>query len=369
MARYSLNSQSPLVTSDLRPSAGPGRGILTMSFRTLICLLLLALVITSPAHAVREDLILDLQVKSVDASHFPIVQVNFLVSDRDGAYLRNLQERHFAVAENRFPLESFIVESSLKNMDVVLCLDSSASMKKSMKDLKRAAYTFVRGLDPLDRCAVVSFENRVTTLQDFTNDKYLISNAVFQMRPAGGTMLYDGLFESINKCMLAEGKKAIVLITDGEDESYSGQTPFSRHTLEEVIVHARQVGVSIYVIGIGNDVDRHVLASLANETDGTYYFLPSPYELNRMIKLILNGFKTYYKMTFASPCPRKDGTARAVEVECTVQDRSGHAQVLYMAPGGSMDNWVPIKKKKYESGLGNEPTDRAKFRHLRRRHY
>ncbi len=334
---------------------------------SLIFTTILTIFLFSPtdSYAVREDLLLDVGIKSIEASHFPLIQLYVTISDRDGAYIRNLEERNFEVAENRCPLPSFIVESTLKNMDIVLCLDSSASMKKNMKDLKRAAYSFVRALDPMDKCAVISFNNRVTTLQDFTNDKYLISNSIFQIRPAGGTLLYDGIFTAINKCMLSGGQKAIIVITDGEDESYSGRTPFSRHTLEEVIVHARQAGVPLYILGIGNDVDKHTLASLGNETDGTYYFLPSPYELNRMIKMIFHNFKTYYKITFSSPCPVKDNTARLVELECNIQDRTGHAQVLYMTPGSSSKQYIPLKQMKREKS--QVEYDRPKFRHLRNR--
>lgn len=332
----------------------------------LLLPLLLLLPFADPAAAVREDLLLDLGVKSVDATHYPMVQIYLTVSDRDGAYLRNLGQGHFEIAENRFRIESKIVESTLKNLDVVICLDTSASMRKILQDVKRAAYSFVRGLDPMDRAAVVSFDNRVTVVQDFTNDKYLVSNGIFQLRAAGGTLLYDGLFEAINRCMLSPADKAILLITDGEDESYAGSRPFSRHTLEEVLVHAKQVGVPVYVVGIGKNFDKTVMASIANETGGAYYYSPSPYELNRLFKMVLQGFKTFYKITYATPCPYKDGTARAVEIECNVQDRTGHTRVLYMAPGGAMDpsNYVPLKQKRFDSGVA--PSERPKFRHLRR---
>lgn len=341
-------------------------------FAALAILIALTFALAPPADAAREDLVLDLGVKSVDATHYPIVQVYLTVSDRDGAYLRNLTENHFEVAENRYRLESKIIESTLKNLDVVLCLDTSASMKKVIQDLKRASYSFIRGLDPMDRAAVVSFDNKVTVQQDFTNDKYLISNGLFQLRPAGGTLLYDGLFESVNRCMLSPGDKAILLVTDGEDESYAGSRPFSRHTLEETLVHAKQVGVPIYVVGIGENFDKQVLASLANETGGAYYYCPSPYELNRLFKMVLHGFKTFYKLTYSTPCPYYDSTARMVEIECNVQDRSGHTQVLYMAPGkpgGNAidDGYESMKRVKRIDRLA--PDERPTFRHLRRRDY
>ncbi|HOD40847.1 MAG TPA: VWA domain-containing protein, partial [Candidatus Wallbacteria bacterium] len=204
----------------------------------LTILVFLTVLTINPAFA-REDLKLDLNIKSLDASKFPVIQAYVTVTDRDGAYYRNLTESNFAVAENRFKLDSFVVESSLKNMHIVLCLDNSASMKKDMAELQRAAFTFIKGLDPTDKCSILTFNNKTSVLQDFTNDKYALSNAVFQMRARGGTLLYDSLFTAINKCAIVEGKKAIVLFTDGKDESYSGSKPFSRHTLEEVLAHAK----------------------------------------------------------------------------------------------------------------------------------
>jgi len=327
----------------------------------------------------REDLKLDVKVKSLDATHFPVIQAYVTVTDRDGAYYRNLTEQNFAVAENRFKLDSFVIDSTLKNMNVVLCLDNSASMKKNMAELQRSAFTFIKGLDPTDKCSVITFNNKTTVIQDFTNDKYALSNALFQMRARGGTLLYDSIFHAINKCALVEGKKAIVVLTDGKDESYSGSKPFSRHTLEEVISHAKQVEVPIYVVGIGNDFNENVLASIANETEGTYYYAPSPYELSRLFKQILQSFKTYYKITFASPCQTRDMTARLVEIEATIDEMLGHDSVLYMAPAPGtvsassrttqqdLDTfgqpYVPIKS---DDCIGCD-IPRSNFKHLRSR--
>lgn len=332
--------------------------------RFKIILISLALILTMIAGiaSAREDLKLDVRVKSLDASHFPVIQAYVTVTDRDGAYYRNLTEQNFAVAENKFKLDSFVVESNLKNMNIVLCLDNSASMKKAMSELQRSAFTFIKGLDPTDKCSVITFNNKVTVLQDFTNDKYVLSNALFQMRAKGGTLLYDGLFQAINKCALVDGKKAIVLLTDGKDESYSGSKPFSRHTLEEVLAHAKQVDVPIYVIGLGQDFNENTLAAFANETEGTYYYAPSPYELSRLFKQVLQSFKTYYKIVFATPCATKDETARLVEVEATIGDMLGHDQVLYLAPSLRPQPYVPIKSDEKDC---KDCDFRGKFKHLR----
>ncbi len=341
----------------------------------LTILAIIAALFTSQTVLAREDLKLDLNIKSLDASKFPVIQAYVTVTDRDGAYYRNLTEANFAVAENRFKLDSFLVESSLKNMHVVLCMDNSASMKKDMAELQRAAFTFIKGLDPTDKCSIISFNNKTSVLQDFTNDKYALSNAVFQMRARGGTLLYDTLFTAINKCAIVEGKKAIVLFTDGKDESYSGSKPFSRHTLEEVLAHAKQVEVPIYVVGIGKEFNENILSAIANETEGTYYYAPSPYELSRLFKQIVQSFKTYYKIVFATPCQTKDQTARLVEIEATIAGMLGHNQVLYLAPGQASrqatgyaggtadDGYVPIKDDCKDCDF----RDDAKFKHLRRR--
>jgi len=347
--------------------------------RFLVLVLLVLMAASFGTSYAREDLKLDVKVKSLDASHFPVIQAYVTVTDRDGAYYRNLTEQSFAVAENRFKLDSFVVESSLKNMHVVLCLDNSASMKKTLPELQRAAFTFVKGLDPTDKCSVITFNNKVSVLQDFTNDKYAISNALFQMRARGGTLLYDSIFQAINKCALVEGKKAIVVLTDGKDESYSGSKPFSRHTLEEIIAHAKQVGVPIYVIGIGHDFNENVLSSIANETEGTYYYSPSPYEYSRLFKQVLQSFKTYYKLVFATPCQDRDMAARLVEIEATIGDMLGHDQVLYMSPGsssksggynssrgGASDGYIPIRGSgASDDCVGCDFRGSSQFKHLR----
>ncbi|HOD42555.1 MAG TPA: hypothetical protein PKL57_18545, partial [Candidatus Wallbacteria bacterium] len=129
---------------------------------------------------------------------------------------------------------------------------------------------------------------------------------------------------------------------------------------------AKQVEVPIYVVGIGKDFNENILSALANETEGTYYYAPSPYELSRLFKQIVQSFKTYYKIIFATPCQTKDQTARLVEVEATIGDMLGHNQVLYLAPASGRaanQSYVPIKDDCVDCDFRED----AKFKHLRSR--
>jgi len=160
---------------------------------------------------------------------------------------------------------------------VVLVLDGSGSMVGSISQLRLAAIQAVQAAPEEASFAVVQFNNRVTTLQDFTSDKAKVEEAINKVRAVqnAGTCLYDAAYQALGMLQGApRGRRAMVLFTDGDDELPNGR-PCSQHTFEQVITLAsrQEARVPIHTIGLRTSsttpVNEALLRELSSLTGGT----------------------------------------------------------------------------------------------------
>lgn len=272
---------------------------------------------------------LSMNIKSIDSSGFPVISVYAYVTDEDGAIYRNLNHNYFKVSENCIKIDHIKVETDPKVMNLVLALDISGSMKRMIKELKQDAFMFLSMLDKNDKCAILGFRQSIKLLQDFTGDQFKLNKALFSTNADCGTYLYDTLYKAVSMLHYRDGGKAILVITDGSDESPSGKKPYSKRSLDEVIDYARKCGVQIYTIGLGYEVLEEPLREMANKTGGTAQFSPNPYELKYNLKKVLHNFKTYYKIMYMSFNPELSARKRAVEIEVKTPHGSASALTSY----------------------------------------
>jgi len=146
------------------------------------------------------------------------VIVPVAVSDRDGRHISNLTQTDFRLFENDVEQKIDHFRTVEAPFRVALLLDSSASMLLKNEDLSRAASSFVDRLQPQDQVMVVSFDSEISPRVDFTSNREILREAIAGIRPGAGTRLYDAvdliLTERLSQ---VEGRKAIVLFTDGVD--------------------------------------------------------------------------------------------------------------------------------------------------------
>ncbi len=258
---------------------------------------------------------LTMNIKAIDSASFPLISIYAYVTDEDGAIYRNLNHNYFKVSEDCIKIDHIKVEADPKTMNLILALDISGSMKRMIKELKQDAFMFLSMLDKNDKCAILGFRQSIKLLQDFTSDQFKLNKALFSVNADCGTYLYDSIYKGIDMLHYKDGGKAILVISDGSDESPSGKKPYSKRSLEEVIDYARKCGVKIYTIGLGYDVLEEPLRELANKTGGIAQFSPNPYELKYNLKKVLQNFKTFYKIMYLSFNPQLSSRHRAVEIE------------------------------------------------------
>ncbi|MGH9879952.1 MAG: VWA domain-containing protein, partial [Pyrinomonadaceae bacterium] len=173
-----------------------------------------------------------------------LVTVPVSVLDRQGRFVPNLRREDFSVFENGIEQSIAYFEPTEKPFTVALLLDTSASTRFHLSDIKEAAMAFAMQLRPQDRVLVVTFNDEVLLLTEVTNDANLISAVIQQNAQTGNsTRLYDAVDlvfkERLNKI---PGRKAVVLFTDGVD------TASYLATYQTTLYQAEELDALIYPI-------------------------------------------------------------------------------------------------------------------------
>ena len=161
-----------------------------------------------------------------------LVTIPVSVYDRNGLYIPNLEQHNFKVFENGVEQEIAYFGTSEKPFTVILLIDVSPSTAYKIDEIQAAAIAFVDQLKPQDSVMVIEFDQSIHVLTESTNDRQKIYKAINRTGFGGGTSLYDAVDFSLKKRLeKVEGRKAIVLFTDGVDTS-SGRASFES-TLQE----------------------------------------------------------------------------------------------------------------------------------------
>ena len=147
-----------------------------------------------------------------------LVTIPVSVFDRSGLYIPNLRRTDFKVFDNGAEQEIAYFGTSDKPFSVILLIDTSPSTAYKIEEIQRAAIAFVDQLEPQDSVTVIEFNQSIRVLTEATNDRAAIYKAIRRTDFGGGTSLYDAVDFSLQKRLSKiEGRKAIVLFTDGVD--------------------------------------------------------------------------------------------------------------------------------------------------------
>ena len=149
-----------------------------------------------------------------------LVNVPVGVMDRQGRFIYDLRKEDFTIFENSVKQDVAFFESVESPFTVVLMLDTSSSVWKKLDLIKDAAIGFVDQLRPADRVMVLSFAHKITVHSESTNDRERLRSIIRGIGKGMSTHLYDSVAKVMTKkLMQIEGRKAIVIFTDGVDES------------------------------------------------------------------------------------------------------------------------------------------------------
>ncbi|MFN2529701.1 MAG: VWA domain-containing protein [Pyrinomonadaceae bacterium] len=172
-----------------------------------------------------------------------LVTIPVSVQDRDGRYIPDLRKDDFRVWEDGVEQQVAFFSSVDKPFSVVLMLDTSPSTQFRLEDIQDAAIDFINQLRPDDKVMVVSFDNDIKMLADFTNDRSKLQHAIQRTHTGDGTRLYDAIDMVMNQRLSrVTGRKAVVLFTDGVDTT-------SKHaSYESTLTDAEELDALIYPV-------------------------------------------------------------------------------------------------------------------------
>ena len=228
-------------------------------------------------------------------------------------------------------LEAF--QEAVAPLSVVLVLDSSGSMKKDATAVMDAARTFVAALPAKDHLAVMTFADRPVFREDFSTDRDASLAAIDKYQADGGTALYDALYESLTRLGSVQGRKVIVVLTDGRDENNPGTAPGSTHTLPEVLARLKQVGAMVFGIGLGPKVDKDPIEQVTKVSGGEAYYPVDTSSLAGEYRRVLENLRRRYIISYTSTNSVRDGKWRTVEVKSKRAGIIIGGQKGYFAPG------------------------------------
>jgi Ca-activated chloride channel homolog len=258
------------------------------------------------------------------------------VTDKADRLVSALKQEDFQVLEDGAPQEirEFTLEERPITMAIVL--DSSGSMRDQLRDVHEAAASFVETLRPVDRAMVIDFDDKVFLLQDLTSDQVQLKEAVMSTEALGSTALYDALHAAFRRFQGIEGRKAIVLLSDGDDSS-------SQFGYERILEEAKAGNVLIYCIGLG-DVRKSILKEFAETTGGRAYFVSKATELKEVYQRIAEELRLQYYIAYATSNKVWNGRFIKLEVKGRHPDWTVRARRGYFAVRGGTPNATPAPK-------------------------
>jgi VWFA-related protein len=177
--------------------------------------------------------------------------------------------------------------------------------------------------------SLILFSDESLLIHDLTAKRDSTLTAIDEYTVRGGTALNDALFDALTRLKSVEGRRAIVVLTDGRDENGPGTAPGSRHSVPEVLAELRSTDATIYAIGLGTNVERNVLESLAQQSGGEAFFPTLVDELDADYARVVEHLRRRYIVTYISSNANRDGKWREVHVisrdpELEVRSRGGY---------------------------------------------
>jgi Ca-activated chloride channel family protein len=235
-----------------------------------------------------------------------------------GRVVTDLKPEHFEVWEDRVQQEiSYFSEEDMP-ISLGIIFDISGSMKEKLSIARDAAVDFLQTGNPDDEYFLVEFSSRPEVSQDFTTDISRLRNHLMFVPADGRTALYDAVYVGLRK--LQEGahpKKALLLITDGEDNR-------SRYSFNDVRDFIKEQDVELFAIGIVGDYNsslangrtgRAIIEELTDLTGGRAFFPDSIYELPDICTKIAVELKNQYLIGYKSTNGTKDGKWRRISLK------------------------------------------------------
>jgi len=266
------------------------------------------------------------------------VNMLFTVTDKRGRFVTSLTKDDFEVLDRKKPqtIQEFMAEADLP-LRLAVLVDTSNSIRDRFRFEQEAASEFVKSVlkTNADKAMIVSFDTQAELVSDMVDDVDKLDRAIRELRPGGGTALYDAVYLACQgKLQQDEPKhkfrRAIVMLSDGDDNN-------SHRSRDQALEMAQKADVVIYAISTNhlraeNDGDK-VLRYFTAETGGRAFFPFKVEELEQSFQDIANELRHQYNISYRPEPMVADGLFHPIELR--VKGRKDiviHARKGYYAP-------------------------------------
>lgn len=261
----------------------------------------------------------------------PRVDLSLIITDKTNRSLNTLRKEDVRVFEDKVEQTILSIDTDERPVDIALVIDSSGSLRSLFPTVLEAAMQIINQRRPTDEIFIESFvsSDKIQALQDFTGDVNALTRALSLIKIQGGqSAVLDGIYVGANH--LAKHtktpirRKALVLITDGEDRN-------SRTKLDEVLKQLRIEDIQVFVIGLVTDLDKEgglvrksprdkaekLLTTLAGESGGLVFFPKNEKELINAGDLIGAALRAQFHLAYQSSKAITKPEFRQVEIKIT----------------------------------------------------
>jgi len=267
----------------------------------------------------------------------PLVNLDVLVTTKDGQFIPNLKKDNFKIFEDGAPQTISNFNQSAAPITAVLLVEYASTNYNYMYEALNASYNFAATLKPEDWIAVVSYDMRPQILTDFTQDKRAVLGALNTLRIPGFSErnLFDALYDTIDRIENLEGRKYIILVSTGRDT-------FSKLNLDQILKKLKTTqNITIYAVSIGRALREMMEARMgtggglittdwlqadnqmntfAHMTGGRAYFPRFDGELPEIFHDIGTDIRNQYTIAYHPTNPKLDGSYRKLKVELVAPD-------------------------------------------------
>jgi Ca-activated chloride channel family protein len=263
-----------------------------------------------------------------------LVNVFTNVTDRNGAFVGGLTREDFAVTEDGHPQQIAVFEKQSElPLNLTLAIDTSGSVQKDLSEEAAAARRFAHALvRQQDQMSVMQFATEVRALTPFTNKLSQIDRSLSQLRGGWATALYDAIEQGSERLGPTEGRKVLVVISDGDDTA-------NNTTYAEALEQAIRNEVMIYSLidvpieaSAGRSTGgEHALITLAEQTGGKYFYVHEG-GLDKAFAKVSDDLRTQYVIGYY-PHDQDPGRAfhriRVTVPRASAQDFTVHHKTGY----------------------------------------
>ena len=276
----------------------------------------------------------------------PLVNVDVMVTTKDGQFVPGLKKDNFRVVEDGVPQQVKNFTVSQAPITAVLLVEFASTNYVFMIDALRASYAFANSLKKDDWVAVAYYDMQPHILVDFTQDKRAVYGALNELRIPGfaETNLFDALYDTLDRLDRVEGKKYVILVTTGIDS-------FSKLTLDKIMKKIKDTkDVTIFPVSVGfmmreycethpsyycknmahgmgipvSNIDYlqgdNEMRTFAAMTGGRAYFPRFQGEMPELFGDISNDIRNQYTLSYSPTNSKLDGTYRKLKVQVVAPD-------------------------------------------------